>query len=140
MTAQEEWATEVAAPDVSRLRVCYGECDPQGVVFNPTYLAHFDVGVTNLFRGAFGNSPAIVNGGVDLVVAEARPRYHRTVRFDEKLELEDVLARVGMLRHGLIDLGRLLARERDTKSAVPDWMRDQPSPYTEPTRGASCAA
>ena len=36
-------------PDfVHELRVRYGECDPQGIVFNPNYLAYFDHTVTEL--------------------------------------------------------------------------------------------
>ena len=35
-----------------RLRVRYGECDPQGVVFNAQYFAYFDVVLTDLFVSA----------------------------------------------------------------------------------------
>ena len=34
------------APFVHRLRVRYGECDAQGVVFNANYLMYFDVALT----------------------------------------------------------------------------------------------
>ena len=32
----------------------YGECDPQGIVFNANYLAYFDVAFTELWREAIG--------------------------------------------------------------------------------------
>jgi len=38
-------------PDfVHELRVRYGECDPQGIVFNANYLSYFDITVTELWR------------------------------------------------------------------------------------------
>ena len=42
------------APFVHRLRVRYGECDPQGWVFNAHYLSFFDVAITELWREAIG--------------------------------------------------------------------------------------
>ena len=48
------------APLRHRLRVRYGECDAQGVVFNAPYLAWFDVAMTELWRAAFGSSGAAV--------------------------------------------------------------------------------
>jgi hypothetical protein len=33
-----------------RIRVRYSECDQQGVVFYPHYLAWFDIAMTELFR------------------------------------------------------------------------------------------
>lgn len=32
-------------------RVRYGECDPQGIVFNPNYVAYFDHAMTELWGG-----------------------------------------------------------------------------------------
>ena len=37
---------------VHELRVRYGECDPQGIVFNANYLAYFDHTVTELWRAS----------------------------------------------------------------------------------------
>jgi len=36
------------APFVHPLRVRYGECDPQQIVFNANYFAYFDVAMTEL--------------------------------------------------------------------------------------------
>ena len=33
-----------------RLRVRYGECDPQGIVFNANYMLYVDVVFTELWR------------------------------------------------------------------------------------------
>ena len=37
------------------LRVRFGECDPQGIVFNAHYVAYFDVALTELWREALGS-------------------------------------------------------------------------------------
>jgi acyl-CoA thioester hydrolase len=69
------------------MRVRYSECDPQGVVFNANYLMYFDHLMGELWRGAFGSYQAMVDGGTDMVVAEARVRYRAPLRFDEEFEL-----------------------------------------------------
>ena len=53
------------------IRVRYNECDPQGLVFNANYLAYFDLAMTELWR-ELGGYQAMVDAGVDMVVAEAR--------------------------------------------------------------------
>jgi acyl-CoA thioester hydrolase len=78
----------VAAPIVSRIRVRYQECDPQGVVFNANYFAYFDMALTEAWRVLFeGGYVAMVEGGVDCVVAEAGARFRGGARFDDELDL-----------------------------------------------------
>ena len=50
----------VAEPLRHRLRVRYGECDPQGIVFNANYLAYLDQTFTELLRAAYGRPNATV--------------------------------------------------------------------------------
>src|SRR5438445_11818897 len=45
IAAQDVVKTSVGAPLSHRLRVRYGECDPQGVVFSAHFLAYFDIGL-----------------------------------------------------------------------------------------------
>lgn len=79
-----------------RLRVRYGECDAQGIVFNAHYLAYVDVGLTELQRDAFGSyGQMIEDHGVDLVVAEAQVRYRTPARFDDLLDVELRVPRLG---------------------------------------------
>lgn len=133
----------------NKLRVRYGECDPQGMVFNAHYLAYFDIAITELLRAAFGSYQALVDRGVDMVVAEAQARYHRPAHFDDELALEVEVTRLGTtsittgyrvlrdeellvdgtLRHVVVDPGRLLERKQNTKTAIPDWMREGLVPY-----------
>jgi len=83
----------VSEPFRHDLRVRYNECDPQGVVFNANYLTYFDLTMTELWR-ELGGYQAMVDAGVDMVVAEARILYRSPLRFDEEFE-------------GLVEIGRL---------------------------------
>jgi acyl-CoA thioester hydrolase len=77
-----------------RLRVRYNECDPQGVVFNANYLTYFDLTMTELWR-ELGGYQAMVDAGVDMVVAEARIRYRAALRFDDEFEVTATIGRLG---------------------------------------------
>lgn len=152
MAAEDVAETSVTAPLAHQLRVRYGECDPQGVVFNAHFLAYFDIAVTELFRAAFdtlGGYQAIADRGLDFVVAEAGLRYHRPAHFDDELTLEIAITRLGTtsmttgyrvlrdeellvdgtLRHVLVELSRLLERSATIKTTIPDWMRERLAPY-----------
>jgi acyl-CoA thioester hydrolase len=77
------------------IRVRYGECDPQGVVFNANYLAYFDVILTEFWREAVGDYLAMLDQGADMVVAESRIRFLSGAAFDEVLDFELRVARLG---------------------------------------------
>ncbi len=77
------------------LRVRYGECDPQGVVFNANYFTYFDVALTELWREAVAPYTEMLAGGVDMVVAEASVRYRASARFDDELDLTAAVTRLG---------------------------------------------
>ena len=84
----------MSEPFRHRLRVRYNECDPQGVVFNANYLTYIDLTVTELWR-ELGGYQAMVEAGVDLVVAEVRLRYRAPLRFDDEFEVSAAVARLG---------------------------------------------
>jgi acyl-CoA thioester hydrolase len=120
-----------------RLRVRYGECDPQGVVFNAHYFAYFDVALTELWREAAGGYEAMMEDGVDLQVVEATARYKAPARFDDELDITIEVTRLGTtsmvtslairrdgtllvegeLAHVFVDVKTL------TKIAIPDRLR-----------------
>ncbi len=126
------------------LRVRYAECDPQGVAFNSHYLVYFDTSLTELWRAAFGGYRAVMDRGLDVVVAEAQLRFRAPARFDELLTLEMSVTRLGetsitsahrisreadlivegVMRHVLVDLSTL------TKTPVPEWIREGLAPWT----------
>jgi acyl-CoA thioester hydrolase len=78
-----------------RLRVRWSECDLQGVVFYPNYLAYFDHLLTELWREAVGPYGEIHQLGIDLVVAEANVRYRASARFDDEIEIVATISRLG---------------------------------------------
>jgi acyl-CoA thioester hydrolase len=126
------------------LRVRYAECDQQGVVFNAHYLAFFDTSINELFRAALGSYQAMLDRGVDMVVAEAHLRFRSPARFDELLTLEAGIARLGTTsittEHRITRDGDLLVEgtlrhvvvDRNTygKTPMPDWLREQLEPFT----------
>ena len=85
-------------PDfVHELRVRYGECDPQGIVFNANYLSYFDITVTELWRASeLGSWQAMVERGLDVVVGEANLRFRAPARFDDLIAVH---ARFSEVRH-----------------------------------------
>lgn len=77
------------------LRVRYGECDPQGVVFNANYFTLFDVALTELWRESIGPYAEMMEDGVDMVVAEARARYLAPAGFDDELAIDVLVTHLG---------------------------------------------
>src|SRR3954451_24482027 len=78
-----------------QLRVRYGECDPQGVVFNANYFSYFDLVLTEAWREAIGPYGDMVEQGTDLVAAEASARFLGPARFDDLLDAEWRITRLG---------------------------------------------
>jgi acyl-CoA thioester hydrolase len=128
----------VPGPFVHELRVRYGECDPQGIVFNANYLLYFDVAFTELWRAAVGPWQEMASRGVELVVGEATLRFRAPARFDDLLRVQMGVSRLGttgittsvdvlrdgdvlvegQLRHVCVDASTLVKRE------LPDWIRE----------------
>jgi acyl-CoA thioester hydrolase len=137
------------------LRVRYGECDPQGIVFNANYLLYFDVVFTELWREALGPWQALKDSGVDLVVANANIDFRASARFDDELTLIARIARLGTTSIAsefdvvrgdeLLVSGRLVhvcvSSSGWRKTELPGWVRAGLLPYTsadaEPAAGAS---
>lgn len=129
----------MAEPFTHAVRVRYGECDPQGVVFNSHYLAYLDVGLTELWRVAVpGGYQGMVRRGIDMVVAEARLRFHSPARFDDELAISIAVEHLGTtsmqtshhVRRGseLLVHGQLrhvfVALQTLTKTPIPERVRD----------------
>lgn len=125
------------------LRVRYGECDPQGIVFNAHYLMYADVAYTELWRAAIGPWSTMEERGIDAVVAEANLRFRAPARFDDVLALGCAITQLGTtsittvvsverereplaevtLRHVIVD------RQSWRKTELPDWVRDGLEPF-----------
>jgi acyl-CoA thioester hydrolase len=117
----------MADPFVHELRVRYGECDPQGIVFNANYLLYFDVAFTELWRAAIGPWQEMVERGIDAVVAETNIRFlapaqvtrlgATAVTTEVNVMRGDELLVEGWLRHVCVDTGGW------RKTELPDWVR-----------------
>jgi acyl-CoA thioester hydrolase len=117
--------------------VRYGECDPQGIVFNANYLLYFDVAFTELWRASVGPWQDMVARGVDAVVAEASLKFRAPARFDDELELRAQVRRLGRTAittgidvvrgEELLVAGELrhvcVATDTWAKTELPDWVR-----------------
>jgi len=80
---------------VHRIRVRYNECDAQGIVFNANHFMYADVALTEMWRDAFGSYGAMVERGVDMVVAEAGARFLAPARFDDEIDVALRVAEIG---------------------------------------------
>jgi acyl-CoA thioester hydrolase len=142
------------APFVFPLRVRYAECDPQQIVFNANYFAYFDVAMTELWRAAIGRYDLMMERGVDMVVAEASARFLGAARFDDALELEVSITRLGSTacstRHRVLRDGQALVEGKMRhvfvdpqtlqKLPIPDWLRDSLAPWVTGEEAADAAA
>lgn len=121
----------------------YGECDPQGIVFNANYLLYFDVAFTELWREAVGPWQTMVEQGVDAVVAETNLKFRAPARFDDELELRARVVQLGttsitteidVVRDSeLLVQGRLrhvcVANDTWRKTPLPEWVRSGLEPF-----------
>jgi acyl-CoA thioester hydrolase len=128
----------MAGSYVHELRVRYGECDPQGLVFNANYLLYFDVAFTEMWRAAVGPWQDMVERGYDAVVGEANIEFRSPARFDDVIQLRVQVERLGssainsridVLREDeLLVAGRLrhvvLSTQTWRKTEMPAWIRD----------------
>jgi acyl-CoA thioester hydrolase len=132
----------MSKPFLHELRVRYGECDPQGIVFNANYLLYFDVAFTELWRAAVGPWQEMIEHGVDAVVADANLSFRAPARFDDELQLRAQITRLGetsitteidVLRgEDLLVAGRLrhvcvathtIVDAKPATTPIPDWIR-----------------
>jgi acyl-CoA thioester hydrolase len=132
-------------PDfVHRLRVRYGECDPQGIVFNANYLSYFDITVTELWRAtALGGWQPMVDRGIDVVVGEANLRFRAPARFDDLIDVHARFAKFGTTSATLeLEIRRdgdlliegwlrqvFVDAERWQKTEIPGWVREALAVY-----------
>jgi acyl-CoA thioester hydrolase len=80
-----------------QVRVRYGECDMQGVVFNAHYLAYCDDAVDTWLRQALpGQIYAGADGATfDFMTKVASVTWYRGLRFGELADLECTVSRFG---------------------------------------------
>ena len=76
------------------LRVRYGECDAQKVVFNSRYSDYVDVSINEFLR-AIGILADFVSGHLDFQLVKQTIEWKAPARFDQVLELSIMATRLG---------------------------------------------
>jgi acyl-CoA thioester hydrolase len=76
-----------------RLRVRYGECDAQKIVYNARYGEYVDLAATELLRAVWGD--AMFGGGYDYRVVKQVIEWKSPARWDDVLELAVAPGRIG---------------------------------------------
>ncbi|HTQ55992.1 MAG TPA: thioesterase family protein [Bryobacteraceae bacterium] len=93
------------------LRVRYGECDAQKVVFNSRYAEYIDIAAAEFLR-AIGFGAAFFNGHLDYQLVKQTVAWKAAARFDQVLELAVGMARVGNTSFSLAMDIRVAGEER----------------------------
>src|SRR5262249_47113392 len=95
-----------AQPFRYRLRVRYGECDVQKVVYNARYADYVDLAATEFLRAVWGD--AIFSGGYDYQVVRLVLEWRTALRHDEIVQVTVSTSRIGTTSFVLaMDLRRL---------------------------------
>lgn len=126
------------------LRVRYVECDMQGRVFNAHYLTWADMAHTEALRDLTGGYQALLERGIDFVVAAAELQFRAPAGFDDDLVVNveiSVPGTTSLRSTFVITRGEELIAEAAMvhvcvdavtfeKRAWPDWFRDQLSAHS----------
>jgi acyl-CoA thioester hydrolase len=120
------------------LRVRYGECDPQQIVFNARWGDYVDIACTELMRALFGTVDP--SAGIDWKLVRQELQWKASARFDDVIEARVSTVRVGTTSftlatafHRFADGALLVTAETvyvvvepgGGKKAVPDWHRER---------------
>ena len=76
------------------LRVRYGECDAQKVVFNARYADYVDLSTTEFVR-ALGFGDTFINGNLDYQLVKLTLEWKSSARLDQVLELSVSASQLG---------------------------------------------
>ena len=93
------------------LRVRYGECDAQKVVFNARYGDYVDISTSEFFR-ALGFGEQLASGEVDFQLVKQTFEWKAPARFDQVLELSVYAQRLGNTSFTVATVMRIAGDER----------------------------
>ena len=121
------------------LRVRWAEVDKQGIVFNPHYLAYFDIGLTDYYRAiGFPYTGPIKETNSDFFLRSVNLEYHASAFFDDVVKVGMGVDRIGnssfefkggiFREDTLLTSGKLVYVNADADtlvpSRVPDFIRE----------------
>jgi acyl-CoA thioester hydrolase len=93
------------------LRVRYGECDAQKVVFNARYAEYVDVATMEFLR-AIGYGETFISENLDFQLVKQTIEWKAAARYDQVLELRMRAARLGNTSFTLASEIRVAGEER----------------------------
>lgn len=93
------------------LRVRYGECDAQKVVFNARYADYVDIAVMEFLR-AMGYEQELVEGTIDYQLVKQTLEWKAPARFDQVLEVSIYAKHLGNTSFTLAADFRIAGEER----------------------------
>jgi acyl-CoA thioester hydrolase len=76
------------------LRVRYGECDAQGIVYNARWGEYVDIAVSEYTRVLFGSAEASATG-LDWRLVKQTTTWHASAKFDDVLDIRAHTLRTG---------------------------------------------
>lgn len=69
------------------LRVRFGECDSQKIVFNARYGDYVDIAATEFFRALFGGYDKLIEQGIDYQVVRLTTEWKSPAQFDDVIAI-----------------------------------------------------
>jgi acyl-CoA thioester hydrolase len=112
------------------LRIRYGECDAQKVVFNSRYAEYVDLATTEFLR-ALGFGQALIDGSLDYQLVKQTIEWKSPARFDQVLELSVYAKHLGTTSFTLATDFRIAGDERIIASAETVYVLVEPSDLTK---------
>lgn len=107
------------APFEFRLRVRYGECDAQGVVFNARYGDYVDIAVNEYIRTLFGDYQNLLDQDMDIQVVSLTINWQSPARFDDVLRATIQPGRLGNTSFALaLEFFRYGSNEKIADAAI----------------------
>ncbi len=94
------------------LRVRYGECDAQKVVFNARYGDYVDLATSEFFR-ALGYGEQLMTGELDFQLVKQTFEWKAPARFDQVLEISVSAKHIGNTSFTLVTEFRIAGQDQD---------------------------
>lgn len=92
------------------LRIRYGECDAQKVVFNARYADYIDLGTIEFLR-AIGFGADVISGALDYQLVKLTLEWKAPARFDQVLELSVYASQLGNTSFTVVTEFRIAGEE-----------------------------
>jgi len=112
------------------MRVRYGECDAQKVVFNSRYSDYVDISTAEFLR-ALGFGEALVNGSFDFQLVKQTLEWKAPAHFDQVLEISVYASRLGNTSFTFITEFRIAGDERIIATAETVYVSVTPHTLTK---------